>query len=106
MVYEQHVYHKWDVFVIVLFYVLPKASSGYIQCGFINSAVWRFCNKFSCSFRCRKLALTRETSYIFDFISDVVGRDVGGCQASGYGTSFVCVLGHQDVSILIDLLLL
>ena len=30
-----------------VFYVLPRASYGYMQCGFIPSAVWRFSNIFS-----------------------------------------------------------
>ena len=91
MIHDQCVYHKWHVFVI--FYVLPRASYGYIQCEFIPSAVWRFSNKFFSSFRCRKLALTRETPYIFEFILGVVGRHVGGCQTSGY----VCVMGDIHV---------
>ena len=51
------------------FYILPRAIYGYIQCGFIPSAAWRFSNIFSSSFRCEKLALTRETSYIHIWIT-------------------------------------
>ena len=45
------------------FYVLPRTSYRYIQCGFIPSAVWRISNKCSNSSSCRKLALAREISY-------------------------------------------
>ena len=66
------------------FYVLPRASYRYIQSKFIPSVIWRFSNNFSNSFRGRTLALTRESSYIFEFILGVVGRHVGGCQTSRY----------------------
>ena len=80
--HDQHVYHKWHVFVI--FYVLHRASYGYIWCGYIPSAVWRLSNKVSSPFRCMNVALTRETPCIFEFHLGVVVRQVGGCQASGY----------------------
>ena len=69
-----------------IFYVLPRASYGYIQCGFIPSAVWRFSNFYFPVFLDLG-SLTRETyktSYIFGFISGIVGRHVEGCQAPGY----------------------
>ena len=50
------------------FYILPRASYGYIQYGFISSVVGKFSDKFSSYFRCGKLALTRETSYIHIWI--------------------------------------
>ena len=46
-----------------VFYALPRASYGYIQCGFIPSVVWRFSNIFFQLFRCRNLALNRVFSY-------------------------------------------
>ena len=49
-----------------LFYVLPRAFYVYVSCGFIPSTVWRFSNNFSGSFRCRKLVLNRDTSYMLD----------------------------------------
>ena len=61
----------------IFFYVLPRASYSYIWYEFIPSVLWRFSNKFSSFFRCRKLAFTSETSYIFVFILGVVGRYVG-----------------------------
>ena len=64
MFHNQHVYDRWHVFIIFSFFCLPRASYFYIQCGFIPSMVWRFCNIFSSSFKCRKLALSKETSYI------------------------------------------
>ena len=65
--------------------------------------VWRFSNKFSNCFRCRKLALTRETSYIFELILGIFGRHVGvvrhlgmsACQ-SVYGETFT---NHAHTSI-------
>ena len=59
MAHDHHILYRWYVFVILYFYVLFKAHYGYTQCGFICSAVWRFCNIFSSSFRL-KLALNRE----------------------------------------------
>ena len=47
----------------VCFFALPRASYGYIQCGFIPSVVWRFSNIFFRLFRCRNLALNRAFSY-------------------------------------------
>ena len=47
----------------MFFYVLPRASYGYIRCGFIASAVWRFSNIFFQLFRCRNLALNRFFCY-------------------------------------------
>ena len=46
---DEHVSHKWNVFAILFFYVLPRASYGYIWSGFIPSVVWRFSNYFSSS---------------------------------------------------------
>ena len=48
----------------VLFYVLPRASYGYIQCGFISSAVWRFSNHFQL-LRCRILSFNRVAAGMF-----------------------------------------
>ena len=42
-----------------VFYVLPRASYGYIQCGFIPSAVWRFSDIIFQFFSYRNLALNR-----------------------------------------------
>ena len=57
---DQHVSHKWHVFVILLFfYVLPRVSYGYIWCGFILSAIWRFSNYFSSSLGVGIFALNR-----------------------------------------------
>ena len=53
---------------ICLSYVLLRASYEYNQCGFIPSVVWRLSNVFSSSFRGRKLALTRDIVYLFEFI--------------------------------------
>ena len=39
---------------VLFFYVLPRAFYGYIWCGFIPSAVWRFSYYFQL-FRCRNL---------------------------------------------------
>ena len=72
MVHDQHVYQKWHVFVICF----VQSGDSY---GFIPSAVWRLTNKFSSSFRCRKLTFTTETFHIFEFLLGVVGRHVGGC---------------------------
>ena len=57
MFHGQHVSHKWHV--LTIFDALPRTSYGYIQCGFIPSAVWRFSNYFSSSCRCRNLTLNR-----------------------------------------------
>ena len=46
-----------------VFYALPRASYGYIQCGFIPSAVWRLSNIFSSSLGVGILALNRVFSY-------------------------------------------
>ena len=46
-----------------VFYALPRASYGYIWCGFIPSAVWRFSNIFSSSLGVGNLALNRVFSY-------------------------------------------
>ena len=42
MVHDQHVHFIWHVFVIFIFYALPRSSFVYIWSGFIPSAVWRF----------------------------------------------------------------
>ena len=42
-----------------VFYALPRASYGYIQCGFIPSVVWRFSIIFSSSLGIGILALNR-----------------------------------------------
>ena len=78
---------------MLVFYVLCRASYGHIWCGFIPSAVWGFCNKFSSSFRCWQLVLTREASSIFEFLLGVFGRHVEDYQASGYVWLSVCALG-------------
>ena len=80
MFHDQHVSHKWNVFVI--FYILLRASYGYIQCGFIPSAVETF-SKYFQLFRCKNLTLNG------DIFSSFRGRHVGGCQADWY----VCLLG-------------
>ena len=89
MIHDQHVYHKWHVFVILFFMSCPEppmsksgVGSSPVQSG--GSPI-----KFSSSSRCRELALTRETSYIFEFLLGVVGSYAGGCQASGYVWLFV-----------------
>ena len=45
MVHDQHVFTH-DMYLPFCFYALPRASYGYIQCGFIPSAVWRFSKFF------------------------------------------------------------
>ena len=40
-------------------FVLPRTFYGYIHCGFILSALWRFSNILSSSSRSKKLALNR-----------------------------------------------
>ena len=77
IIHDQYVYHKWHVFVM-FFHALPRASYGSIWGWFIPSALRRLSNNFSSCFRCRKLALTRDTSYIFVFILGLVGRHVLG----------------------------
>ena len=66
------------------FYVLPRASYGYIWCGFIPSMVWGFSNYFQL-FRCRNLALNRMFSHIR-------GR-LGGCQLRRcvYDPPYICM---------------
>ena len=73
-------------FCYFMSYQKPPMST---QCGFFPSVVWRYSNKFS---RCRKLALSWETSYICLFISGVVGRLVRGCQAFWNVWPSVCML--------------
>ena len=76
MIHDQHVHHKWHVFVI-LFFLCP------IQSLMVISNVGSFPVQSGCSlttfpaFRCMKLALTNDTSYIFEFLLGVVGRHVG-----------------------------
>ena len=55
---DQHDLINGMYFAILFFYVLPRASYGYIQCGFIPSVVWRFSYYFQL-FRCRNLAVNR-----------------------------------------------
>ena len=64
-----------------VFYALPRASYGYIQCGFIPSAVWRFSNIFSELFRCRNLAFNRFFSYILVADMFLYLGGVSGCPA-------------------------
>ena len=93
MVHDQHVYQKYHVFVILFFFMsCSEPPMG------ISSVPWRFSNTFSSSFRCRKLALTKETSYFF--ILGVVGRHLEGCQASAYVWLSVCTfLASIDPSV-------
>ena len=62
MVHDQHVFTH-GMCLPFCFYALPRASCGYIWCGFIPSAVWRFSNIFFQLFRCRNLALNRVFSH-------------------------------------------
>ena len=99
MFHGQHVSHKWHVFVILFYYVLPRASYGSIQCGFIPTVVWRSPIIFLL-FRCRNLALNR-------MLSCIKGRN-GGCQLRGHvytpctfihPHTFICPVVHLYASI-------
>ena len=59
MFHDQHVLTNGMYFAIFFLYVLPRASYGYIWCGFIPSVVWTFSNYYFQLFRCRNLALNR-----------------------------------------------
>ena len=60
MFHDQHVLRNGMYLLCCsFFYVLPRASYGYIQCGFIPSVVWRFSKYYFQLFRCRNLALNR-----------------------------------------------
>ena len=59
MLHDQHVLTNGMYLPFCFFYVLPRASYGYIQCGFIPSAVWMFSNYYCQLPRCRNLALYR-----------------------------------------------
>ena len=59
-----------------IFNVLPRASYGHIECGFVPSTIWRFSNIFfSC--RWRKLALNRE-DFLHLGIGIILLGQVGG----------------------------
>ena len=75
MFHDQHVFTH-GMYLPFHFYALPRASYGYIWCGFIPSTVWRFSNIFFQLFRCTNLVLNRVFSYFL-----VVGMFfiLGGC---------------------------
>ena len=60
-----------------VFMSCPEPTMGISIVGSCPSVVWRFSNKYSSLFRCRKLALTRETSKTFELIFDIFGRHMG-----------------------------
>ena len=101
MIYDQHVYHKWDLFII-LHFLCPaqRPPVGVSWCGFIPSAVWRLSSFCFLALLCvGSLSLTRETvktSYIFGLILGVVGRHVEGFQASQYNLA-VCICASLSV---------
>ena len=65
------------------FYVLSRASYGYIQCGFIPSVVWRFSNYFSSSL------VAENKLQLAIYLVHLVVRHIGGCLAYWY----VCLIG-------------
>ena len=60
-----------------VFFVLPRASYGYIQCGIIPCVAWRFSNYYFQLLRCSNLALYRFFSYF-----SLRGRNVSHLGAS------------------------
>ena len=86
IVHDQHVHFKWHVFIIMYFYVIPRASCVYIQCWFTPSEVCRFSKNLSNHFRCRKLALNRISFLLIRFGQTwCLGRfdDTGGFNIPG-----------------------
>ena len=59
MFHDQYVLTNGMYLPFWFFYVLPRVPYGYIQCGFIPSAVWRLSNYYFQLLRCRNLALNR-----------------------------------------------
>ena len=88
MVHDPHAHYKWYVFII--FHVSPRAYYGCIWYAFIPIIVWRFSNTIFSTFRCRKLALNRKTSYIH------IGIDISilGTYMEGW---YVCLSIHPLV---------
>ena len=71
--------------ILHFIFVLPIASSGYIQCGLITSAAWSFFCIFSSYFKSRKSALNRMNHlhlgvawvYAFCLVGETYGRLFG-----------------------------
>ena len=63
MFHDHHVLKNGMYLPFCFFYVLPKASYGYIHVGFIPSTVWRFFKYFFQLLRCRNSAWNRFFSY-------------------------------------------
>ena len=58
---------KWNVFVILYLLCPARASYVYKQCGLIPSAVWRFFNNISSTFKWRMVALNRDIVFKFRY---------------------------------------
>ena len=88
-------------------FVLPKAFLMYIRIGSIPSATWRFSNNISSTFRCRKLALSKEHFFhvryrqgVFVYWSDIFSDGLSVCLSV---CPSVCLYIHISISIFIQL---
>ena len=99
IIHDQHVHHKWQVFVIFIFFVLLRASFVYIQCQFIPSAVWKCSDNISSNFGCRKLASNRKKLLSFRCTHRchlLFGQEYGGLVMSVV-FPYVCQYVHASV---------
>ena len=62
MVHQHMSFHMAYICHFLNFHALPRASYGYIQCGFIPSVVWRFSKNFPVPLGVVKLALIDKIS--------------------------------------------
>ena len=82
MNYDQHVYHKWHVFVILFYMSCPEPSMGISHVGSFPVQSGGSLINFL-ALLCVGLALTRETSYIHILVPFRCSwQACGGCKAS------------------------
>ena len=74
MFHDQHVLTN-GMYLPFHFLCPARAYYGYVQCGFIPSAVWRLSNYYFQLFRCRNLALNR---FFLLFLRDRYVSHLGG----------------------------